>query len=325
LGRPDLLLGFIDPGCRARTPHLAATHDLAWLRLMAKLVISTLLRHRAEQDKRDSLQRFEALFESIADAVVVADDATGTVVSANAQAAALFGRPVHALVGLHFTQLHPPQIHATEPDQFEQRVDIPCTTGAHLHETLIRHADGHDIPVEISSGRRYKQNGKSVPGGRVSRHLRTQAPNRRHWWQPNAGSTPSSTKCPQAWWPQTLQPGSFTWSTMSSAACWATPAKSCWAKHRPFIHPPEEMRRIAAVFGRIAQGEGPLAQNITVLRKNGSRFPVDIQPVEFELDGVRTVLGVFIDVTRIHDAMSALQASEAQLRTWSTPCPTSCG
>ncbi len=81
------------------------------------------------------------------------------------------------------------------------------------------------------------------------------------------------------------------------------------------IHPPEEMARIAAEFGRIARGEVPLAQNITVLRKNGSRFPVDIQPVEFELDGVRTVLGVFIDVTRVHDAMSALQASEARLRT----------
>ncbi len=153
------LLGFMTLDA-VRAPRTWSDDDLAWLRLMANLVTSTLLRQRAEQAQHETLQRFEALFESIADAVVVADDATGTVVSANAQAATLFGRPVAQLVGLHFTQLHPPQIHATEPDKFEQRVN-PDTTGAQLHETLIRHADGHDIPVEISSGRRYKQNGKS--------------------------------------------------------------------------------------------------------------------------------------------------------------------
>jgi PAS domain-containing protein len=41
---------------------------------------------------------------------LMADDATGTVVSANARAAALFGRPADALVGQHFTNLHPPQV-----------------------------------------------------------------------------------------------------------------------------------------------------------------------------------------------------------------------
>ena len=80
------------------------------------------------------------------------------------------------------------------------------------------------------------------------------------------------------------------------------------------IHPADEMPRIRAEFERIVQGEMPRAQNITVMRKDGKRFPVDIQPVEFELEGARTVLGVFNDVTPIQEAMRALQASEAKYR-----------
>ncbi len=306
------LLGFMTLDA-VRAPRTWSDDDLAWLRLMANLVTSTLLRQRAEQAQRDNLQRFEALFESIADAVVVADDATGTVVSVNAQAATLFGRPVAQLVGLHFTQLHPPQIHATEPDKFEQRVN-PDTTGAQLHETLIRHADGRDIPVEISSGRRYKQNGKSYQVG-VFRDISERNAQQAALVAAERRLNTILNKIPAGVVAADIATRQFYLVNDEFCRMLGYTREELLGKTPAFIHPPEEMRRIAAEFGRIAQGEGPLAQNITVLRKNGSRFPVDIQPVEFELDGVRTVLGVFIDVTRIHDAMSALQASEARLRT----------
>ena len=306
------LLGFMTLDA-VRAPRTWSDDDLAWLRLMANLVTSTLLRQRAEQAQRDNLQRFEALFESIADAVVVADDATGTVVSANAQAATLFGRPVAQLVGLHFTQLHPPQIHATEPDKFEQRVN-PDTTGAQLHETLIRHADGRDIPVEISSGRRYKQNGKSYQVG-VFRDISERNAQQAALVAAERRLNAILNKMPAGVVAADIATGQFYLVNDEFCRMLGYTREELLGKTPAFIHPPEEMARIATEFGRIAQGEVPLAQNITVLRKNGSRFPVDIQPVEFELDGVRTVLGVFIDVTRIHDAMSALQASEARLRT----------
>lgn len=157
------LLGFMTLDA-VLTPHIWSDDDLGFLRLVANLVTASLLRQQAEQAQRASLQRFEALFESIADAVVVADDATGTVVTANAQAATLFGRPEQELVGLHFTQLHPPQVQASEADDFSLRV-APDTPGAHLHETLIRRADGRDVAVEISNGRRYELNGRHCQVG----------------------------------------------------------------------------------------------------------------------------------------------------------------
>ncbi|MEY4978305.1 MAG: hypothetical protein RLZZ352_575 [Pseudomonadota bacterium] len=80
------------------------------------------------------------------------------------------------------------------------------------------------------------------------------------------------------------------------------------------IHPPEEMPRVAKEFERIAKGEIPLVQNMTVLRKDGSKFWVDIQPVQFELDGRHTVLAVFTDMTRMHETVRALKASETKYR-----------
>ncbi len=115
----DQLLGFVALNA-VRAPRHWSDDDLNWLQLLASLLTTSLLRQRAEQAQQASMQRYQVLFESIADAVVVADDASGTVVSANAQAAALFGRPVHELEGLHFTQLHPPKIHATEPESFKK-------------------------------------------------------------------------------------------------------------------------------------------------------------------------------------------------------------
>ena len=286
--------------------------DVAWLKLMAHLVTATLLRQQAEQAQRANLQRFEALFESIADAVVVADDATGTVVSANAQAALMFGRPVTELVGMHFTQLHPPHLSSTEPDEFAQRV-APTEHGARLHETLIRHADGRDIPVEISSGRRYELAGKLYQVGvfrdmteRKAQQALAQAAEKRLGTVLN--------KLPVGVVAADIATQAFYLVNDAFCHMLGYTRDELLGQTPALIHPASELPRISAEFSRIANGETTLAHNITVQRKDGSRFLVDVQPVEFELDGVRTVLGVFIDVTRVHEAMQALQASETKYR-----------
>ncbi|HRK38175.1 MAG TPA: PAS domain S-box protein [Burkholderiaceae bacterium] len=293
-------------------PRAWSEDDLTWLKLMAHLVSSTLLRQQAEQAQLANVQRFEALFESIADAVVVADDATGTVVSANAQAAMLFGRPVAELVGMHFTQLHPPQLITTEPDEFAQRV-APTDQGARLHETLIRHVDGRDIPVEISSGRRYELAGKRYQVGvfrdvteRKAQQALADAADKRLGTVLN--------RLPVGVVAANIDTQAFYLVNDAFCTMLGYARDELLGQTPALIHPADELPRIAEEFRRIARGETPLAHNITVRRKDGSRFLVDVQPVEFELDGIRTVLGVFIDVTRVNEAMQALQASEAKYR-----------
>ncbi|MFY7907010.1 MAG: PAS domain S-box protein, partial [Burkholderiaceae bacterium] len=293
-------------------PRTWSEDDLTWLKLMAHLVTATLLRQHAEQAQLANVQRFEALFESIADAVVVADDTTGTVVSANAQAAVMFGRPVTELAGLHFTQLHPPQLITTEPDEFAQRV-APTTQGARLHETLIRHADGRDIPVEISSGRRYELAGKRYQVGVFRDVTERKAQQALAAAAQNRLSTVLN-KLPVGVVAANIDTQAFYLVNDAFCAMLGYTRDELLGQTPALIHPADELPRIAEEFRRIACGETALAHNLTAQRKDGSRFLVDVQPVEFELEGVRTVLGVFIDVTRVHEAMQALQASESKYR-----------
>ncbi len=295
------------------SPRVWSDDDMGWLKLMASLVTSTLLRQRAERQQRASMQRFEVLFESIADAVIVADDETGDVVAANAQAATLFGRPVDELLGFHFTQLHPPQIHATEPEEFKQRVESHVM-GARLHETLIRHADGRDIPVEISSGRRYILNGRQYHVG-VFRDITERKAQQAALEAAKNKLSAILNKIPIGVVIAEVLSGRFISVNDEFCRMLGYTREELLGMTPAHIHPPELMSRVAGEFERIAKGLSPLAQNIMVVRKDGTQFPVDIQPVEMELDGVRTVLGVFMDVTRVHSTMNALRNSEARLRT----------
>ncbi|MEN9372902.1 MAG: hypothetical protein RIR79_454 [Pseudomonadota bacterium] len=306
------LLGFLSLDA-VLAPRIWSDEDMNWLRLMSHLVTSTLLRQRAEQQQRASMQRFEVLFESIADAVIVADDATGMVVAANDQAATLWGRPVTELLKLHFTQLHPPQIHAIEPEEFKQRVGMNMV-GARLHETLIRHADGRDIAVEISSGRRYEWNGQQCHVG-VFRDITERKVQQVALETAQRRLLAILNKVPVGVVALEIPTHRFTSVNDEFCRMLGYTRDELLGMTPAHLHPAEEMPRVAAEFERIARGELPLAQNVTVVRKDGSQFPVDIQPVEFELEGVRTVLGVFMNMTRVHQAMNDLRNSEARLRT----------
>lgn len=268
---------------------------------------------QSEQAHRASVQRFEALFESIPDAVVVADDATGRVVSANAQASTLWGRPLSDLIGLHFSQLHPPQIETSETTAF-QHVVPPSSLGAALHDTLIRHADGCDIAVEISSGRRYVLNGRICHVGvfrditqRKAQEAALEAVQRRLNTILNKIPVGLVAAHPQT---QCFNDANEAFCQMLGYA-----REEVLGMRVPQIHPADEMPRVQLEFDRIAQGLSPLAQNIRVLRKNGSVFLADIQPVLVVLEGQPTVLAVFTDVTRVHEATTALRSSETLLRT----------
>ncbi|BBO20600.1 MAG: hypothetical protein HKUEN07_17040 [Rhodocyclaceae bacterium] len=80
------------------------------------------------------------------------------------------------------------------------------------------------------------------------------------------------------------------------------------------IHPSHELPRMEAFFCNMAQGNYALAQDVPMLRKDGSIFYVDINSTPFTHDGKACHLGVFRDVTEIRRAREALAASEARLK-----------
>ncbi len=66
-------------------------------------------RKHAEEALRSSEARFRALFENAGTAIVIVDDATGTVMDCNSNAEKLFGRPRDEITGMNVMQLHPPE------------------------------------------------------------------------------------------------------------------------------------------------------------------------------------------------------------------------
>lgn len=107
----------------------------------------------------DSEARYRALFESLADTVIVVDTATQSIVDANPQATTLTGRSIEDLRTLHIGQIHPPELaemtqqHLLASERDERIV---------MTELAVRHRDGHLIPVEVRSAGHYQAGKQSL-------------------------------------------------------------------------------------------------------------------------------------------------------------------
>ena len=93
--------------------------------------------------------RYHTLFESATDAIILTDPETGRIMDANRKAVSLLGIPKDEIVGMHHTELHPPEFSTHCEVAFRECVS-DCEPG--LHETVMLARDGRRIHVEVSSG-----------------------------------------------------------------------------------------------------------------------------------------------------------------------------
>ncbi|MEW5798123.1 MAG: PAS domain S-box protein [Bacteroidota bacterium] len=105
-------------------------------------------RKQAEGALRESELRLRSLFENAKDAVFIADTKTGIIIDANAEAEKLLKRPRTEIIGMHQTDIHP-------PDRIDEALSIfrehILTLGEHPIEFEVVNAEGERIPVEIKA------------------------------------------------------------------------------------------------------------------------------------------------------------------------------
>lgn len=90
--------------------------------------------------------KYRAFFETVNDAVMVADAATGRIVEANRQAQQLLGWSLEELKGKKYLDVHPPDVHEDARRIFELASEKKI---GKVFTLVAMHRDGTRIPVEI--------------------------------------------------------------------------------------------------------------------------------------------------------------------------------
>ncbi|MGC8781765.1 MAG: ATP-binding protein [Anaerolineae bacterium] len=104
-------------------------------------------RRQAQEALAASEALHRALFERADHAIFITDPDTGRILDANPAASALVGRPHAELCTMHLEQLYPPEMAAAYRIMF----DAHARQSNHAPlEACVRHADGHDVLVEIN-------------------------------------------------------------------------------------------------------------------------------------------------------------------------------
>ena len=107
-------------------------------------------RKLAEQALQTSEAQFREFFEKAADAIFIAEIESGIIVDANEAASRLMLRPHNELIGIHQTELHPPEIKDYSKNTFkEQNEKVRNKQTSFAIETNVIRANGLVVPVEI--------------------------------------------------------------------------------------------------------------------------------------------------------------------------------
>ena len=110
----------------------------------------TTERDQMEEALRESDAQYRALFEGSPDAIFLADPETGIILDANEAACRLLARPYEAIIGLHQSDIHPPDKQSYSQDTFKQHVEEATDQrGSHLSEMAVLRPDGSVVPVEV--------------------------------------------------------------------------------------------------------------------------------------------------------------------------------
>ncbi|GAB4387378.1 MAG: hypothetical protein Kow0025_00620 [Thermodesulfovibrionales bacterium] len=128
----------------ALTPIKGAGQDVEFLVLSLEDVTG---HEKALKALRESEEKYRRFMESANDAIMVADAETGVVLDANRKAGDLMGIPLGELVGMHQSELHPPEEREAYVESFRQDVE----RGSSGREFFVQRRDGRRVPVEIST------------------------------------------------------------------------------------------------------------------------------------------------------------------------------
>jgi len=126
-------------------------------------------RKQADEALRESEEKYRKLMETAHDAIFIADADTGLILEANCKAQELLGLPLEQIIGMHQSQVHPPE----ETERYKSIFKEHAKKGGVISEDIyVVDSQGRHIPVEIGAST-IEMNGKRLIYG-IFRNLAAQ-------------------------------------------------------------------------------------------------------------------------------------------------------
>ncbi|MFC7074036.1 PAS domain S-box protein [Halovenus rubra] len=111
-------------------------------------------RKQREHELERAKERYRTLLDAAPDAIFVADAESGEIQQTNQAASELLDRPREEIIGMHQTDLHPPERAEEYAEIFRDHVTSGVGRAERLGEgtdIYVKDANGAEIPVEISA------------------------------------------------------------------------------------------------------------------------------------------------------------------------------
>ena len=267
----------------------------------------TELKH-AEEALQRSEERYRSLFEGAPDAVFIADSESGCIIDANPAAWDLMGKSRNELIGLHFMELHPLSMREYE----EKKFIAHCDRGSGMvHESLILHADGTEIPVEIVA-QEITIGGKNLAQG-IFRNITERK---------RAEEALQNIMQNLAMSQEMAQLGSWEWDITTDEVHWSDETYRLfgWQPHEidvnltsytKQVHPDDRGSMIDALQNSLA-GAGPCESEHRIIRRDGKeRLHHTYGEVKYDTLGNPTKLvGIVQDITERRQAEETLRLTK---------------
>ncbi len=109
-------------------------------------------RKQIEKALQENEARFRLFFDSAPDAMFLVNLESQRVADANLAAQKLLNRSREEIIGLHFTNLHPPDVVAVTKEKFATHLfSAESSEDIHPIEHLALRADGSTVPIEVTA------------------------------------------------------------------------------------------------------------------------------------------------------------------------------
>jgi PAS domain S-box-containing protein len=100
---------------------------------------------------QQSYLKYKHLIENAPDAIFLADTETGLILEANHKATKLLGVPLDRVIGIHQSQIHPPEEAKKYAEIFREHAQMGLSSAYIVEDVVICNADGEKIPVQINA------------------------------------------------------------------------------------------------------------------------------------------------------------------------------